>query len=48
VKNKRKATHIIRIITSTRATRAAVITPNTSPASKVGAPHCNGYEILTL
>jgi hypothetical protein len=39
ITKEKDATHIIRIITSTRATRAAVITPNTSPASKVGAPH---------
>jgi hypothetical protein len=34
--------------TSTRAAKAAVITPKTSPASKVGEPHWRGYDILTL
>jgi len=36
------------IITSTRATKAAIIMANASPASKEGAPHWKGYGILIL
>jgi hypothetical protein len=34
--------------TSTRATKAAAIMAKHSPASKVGAPHWNGYGTLIL
>lgn len=35
-------------ITSTRATKAAIIMAKASPASKEGAPHWKGYGILIL
>ena len=39
---------LMKEITSTRATKDAIIMAKASPASNEGAPHWNGYGILIL
>ena len=40
--------NLMKEITSTRETKAAIIMAKASPASKEGAPHWKGYGILIL